>query len=50
MTRRLKLLFALRLVPLTERNFNLVELGPRGTENLHPVRAQRARDRLTDAP
>ena len=31
MTRRLKLLFALRLVPLTERNYNLVELGPRGT-------------------
>jgi ATP-dependent Lon protease len=31
MTRRLKMLFALRLVPLTERNYNLVELGPRGT-------------------
>jgi ATP-dependent Lon protease len=31
MTRRLKLLFLMRLVPLTERNYNLVELGPRGT-------------------
>ena len=31
MNRRLKLLFLLRLVPLAERNYNLVELGPRGT-------------------
>jgi predicted ATP-dependent Lon-type protease len=31
MTRRLKLLLLVRLVPLAERNFNLVELGPRGT-------------------
>jgi ATP-dependent Lon protease len=31
MTRRLKLLFLIRLIPLTERNYNLVELGPRGT-------------------
>ena len=31
MTRRLKLLLLARLVPLAERNFNLVELGPRGT-------------------
>ena len=31
MTRRLKLHFLTRLVPLTERNYNLVELGPRGT-------------------
>src|SRR3954470_15391692 len=31
MSRRLKLLLLTRLVPLTERNFNLVELGPRGT-------------------
>lgn len=31
MSRRLKLLFLLRLIPLTERNYNLVELGPRGT-------------------
>ncbi|MBI4832071.1 MAG: protease Lon-related BREX system protein BrxL [Candidatus Lindowbacteria bacterium] len=30
-SRRLKLLFLLRLVPLCEANFNLVELGPRGT-------------------
>jgi ATP-dependent Lon protease len=31
MDRRLKLLFLTRLIPLTERNYNLVELGPRGT-------------------
>lgn len=31
MDRRLKLLFLVRLIPLAERNFNLVELGPRGT-------------------
>jgi ATP-dependent Lon protease len=31
MTRRLKLLFLVRLIPLAERNYNLVELGPRGT-------------------
>jgi ATP-dependent Lon protease len=31
MTRRLKFLFLTRLVPLCERNYNLVELGPRGT-------------------
>jgi len=30
-SRRLKLLFLLRLVPMVERNYNLVELGPRGT-------------------
>ncbi|MCI0485800.1 MAG: protease Lon-related BREX system protein BrxL [Blastocatellia bacterium] len=29
--RRLKLLFLARLIPLCEQNFNLVELGPRGT-------------------
>lgn len=29
--RRLKLLFLLRLLPLCEGNYNLVELGPRGT-------------------
>lgn len=29
--RRLKLLFLLRMVPLCEGNYNLVELGPRGT-------------------
>jgi len=28
---RLKYLFLLRLIPLCERNYNLVELGPRGT-------------------
>jgi hypothetical protein len=31
MSRRLKLLFLVRLIPLAERNCNLVELGPRGT-------------------
>ncbi|MPR06285.1 protease Lon-related BREX system protein BrxL [Microvirga tunisiensis] len=31
MDRRLKLLFLMRLIPLVERNYNLVELGPRGT-------------------
>ncbi len=31
MDRRLKLLFLARMIPLCERNFNLVELGPRGT-------------------
>ncbi|MCP4384031.1 MAG: protease Lon-related BREX system protein BrxL [Hyphomicrobiales bacterium] len=31
MERRLKYLFLTRLIPLAERNFNLVELGPRGT-------------------
>lgn len=31
MDRRLKLMFLMRLVPLAERNYNLVELGPRGT-------------------
>jgi ATP-dependent Lon protease len=30
-TRRLKLLFLTRLIPLCEPNYNLVELGPRGT-------------------
>jgi ATP-dependent Lon protease len=30
-SRRLKLLFLLRLVPMAEQNYNLVELGPRGT-------------------
>lgn len=29
--RRLKLLFLARLIPLCEQNYNLVELGPRGT-------------------
>jgi ATP-dependent Lon protease len=30
-THRRKLLYLARLIPLVERNFNLVELGPRGT-------------------
>jgi ATP-dependent Lon protease len=29
--RRLKLLFLARLIPMVERNYNFVELGPRGT-------------------
>jgi ATP-dependent Lon protease len=29
--RRLKMLFLLRMIPLCENNYNLVELGPRGT-------------------
>jgi ATP-dependent Lon protease len=37
MARRLKLLFLLRLVPLTERNYNLIELGPRGTGKTYVV-------------
>lgn len=37
MTRRLKLLFLTRLVPLAERNYNLVELGPRGTGKSYVV-------------
>tara|TARA_Y100001978_G_C23670105_1_gene423286 strand:+ start:25 stop:1479 length:1455 start_codon:yes stop_codon:yes gene_type:complete len=31
MDHRLKMLFLLRLIPLCERNYNLIELGPRGT-------------------
>lgn len=37
MTRRLKLLFLTRLIPLCERNYNLVELGPRGTGKSYAV-------------
>lgn len=37
MPRRLKLLFLIRLVPLAERNYNLVELGPRGTGKSYVV-------------
>ena len=37
MTRRLKLLFLVRLIPLCERNYNLVELGPRGTGKSYVV-------------
>jgi ATP-dependent Lon protease len=35
--RRIKLLFLTRLIPLCERNFNLVELGPRGTGKTYAV-------------
>jgi ATP-dependent Lon protease len=37
MSRRLKLLFLLRLGPLCEQNYNLVELGPRGTGKSYAV-------------
>ena len=37
MERRLKFLFLTRLVPLAERNFNLVELGPRGTGKSYAI-------------
>jgi ATP-dependent Lon protease len=37
MDQRLKLLFLCRLIPLCERNFNLVELGPRGTGKSYAV-------------
>ena len=34
---RMKLLFLTRLIPLCERNFNLVELGPRGTGKSYAI-------------
>lgn len=37
MDRRLKLMFLLRLLPLCEQNYNLVELGPRGTGKSYAV-------------
>lgn len=37
MDRRLKMLFLMRLVPLCECNYNLVELGPRGTGKSYAV-------------
>ena len=37
MDRRLKLLFLLRLIPLCERNFNLIELGPQGTGKSYAI-------------
>ena len=37
MSRRLKMLFLVRLIPLAERNYNLVELGPRGTGKTYVV-------------
>jgi ATP-dependent Lon protease len=37
MSRRLKLFFLVRLIPLAERNYNLVELGPRGTGKSYVV-------------
>src|SRR5688572_28392093 len=37
MPRRLKLHFLVRLIPLAERNYNLIELGPRGTGKSYVV-------------
>jgi ATP-dependent Lon protease len=37
MDRRLKLMFLLRLIPLCERNYNLIELGPRGTGKSYAI-------------
>lgn len=37
MERRLKMLFLTRLIPLCERNYNMVELGPRGTGKSYAV-------------
>jgi ATP-dependent Lon protease len=37
MPSRLKLNFLIRLIPLAERNYNLVELGPRGTGKSYVV-------------
>ncbi|SEU47612.1 protease Lon-related BREX system protein BrxL [Nonomuraea wenchangensis] len=37
MDRRLKFLFLTRLIPFCERNYNLVELGPRGTGKSYAV-------------
>jgi ATP-dependent Lon protease len=37
MERRVKLLFLTRLIPLCERNYNMVELGPRGTGKSYAV-------------
>jgi ATP-dependent Lon protease len=37
MSRRLKMLFLVRLIPLAERNYNLIELGPRGTGKSYVV-------------
>ena len=37
MERRMKLLFLTRLIPLCERNYNMVELGPRGTGKSYAV-------------
>jgi ATP-dependent Lon protease len=37
MEKRLKLHFLVRLIPLAEGNFNLVELGPRGTGKSYVV-------------
>ena len=50
MTRRLKLLFLTRLIPLCERNYNLVELGPRGTGKSYVVQEVSPYAALDDGP
>jgi len=37
MERRMKLLFLTRLIPLCEQNYNMVELGPRGTGKSYAI-------------
>ncbi len=37
MEQRLKTMFLLRLIPLCERNYNMIELGPRGTGKSYAV-------------
>lgn len=37
MDRRLKFMFLTRLIPLCERNYNLIELGPRGTGKSYAI-------------
>ena len=37
MERRVKMLFLMRLIPLCERNYNLIELGPRGTGKSYAI-------------
>ena len=37
MSRRVKFLFLVRLIPFAERNYNLIELGPRGTGKSYVV-------------
>ena len=50
MERRLKLLFLSRLIPLCERNYNLVELGPRGTGKSYAVQELSPYAALLTAP
>ncbi len=45
-THRRKLLYLLRLVPMVERNYNLIELGPRGTGKTSSI-SRSARTRIS---